>query len=97
LQGSTTISALEQLTVTPGEAPEKMTFSQQQLDALGGCLLDFRELALRVARSNREGVAVDRMLDVDSAAFERALEEPDLECQAEMRLYCLCSARIETR
>lgn len=38
-QGSTTISAFEKLTVAPGEVHEKQTLSQQQLDALGGCLL----------------------------------------------------------
>ena len=76
-QGGVTIGALERLTVAPGEAHEKEALSPQQLDALGGCLLDFRDLALRAARSSREALAVERMLGVDGAAFELGFEPRD--------------------
>ncbi len=77
-QPGTTIEALEQLTVAPGEAHEKRTLSREQIDALGGCLLDFRDLALRDARSKQEVVAIDRMLEIDQAAFEGSFEQREV-------------------
>ncbi len=74
-RGTTTIGAFEQLTVAPGGVHEVKALSQAQLDALGGCLLDFRDLALRTARNARESRAVERMLDFDSVIFERDLEQ----------------------
>ena len=70
-QAGTTIGARERLSVSPGGVREKKTLSQEQLEALGGCLLDFRDLALRAARSGRGDAAMERMLDVDRVAFER--------------------------
>ncbi len=72
---TTKIGASEQLTVAPGGTHEVKALSRAQLDALGGCLLDFRDLALRTARTVRESRAVERMLNIDSVIFEGDLEE----------------------
>ncbi len=66
-----TIGSLEQLTITPGERPESVKkLSQRQVDDLGGCLLDFRDLALDVDRRSQESKAVARVAEVDMAASE---------------------------
>jgi hypothetical protein len=66
-----TIGSLEQLTVTPGERQGSVKkLSQQQVDELGGCLLDFRDLALDADRRSQESRAVARVADVDMAASE---------------------------
>ena len=67
----TTIGALEQLTVDPGERPQPVKkLSQQQIDEPGGCLLDFRGLALTVDRRSQESKAGQRMVEIDIAASE---------------------------
>ena len=67
----TTIGALEQLTVVPGERQQPVKkLSQQQIDELGGCLLDFRDLALTADRRSQETKAAQRLVELDIAASE---------------------------
>jgi len=80
-QETTTIGASEQLEVGPDGVHEVKTLSRAQLDALGSCLLDFQDLALRAARSGQASSATERMLEIDSAVLERDLEERDLEAR----------------
>jgi hypothetical protein len=62
----TTIGALEQLAVIPGEGQQSVKqLSPQQVDELGGCLLDFRTLALNVDRLSQLTRAVERAVEVD--------------------------------
>ena len=67
----TTIGDLEQLTVVPGERQQPVKqLSQQQIDELSGCLLDFHDVALKVDRSSQETRAARRLVAVDVAAAE---------------------------
>ena len=65
----TTIGDLEQLTVVPGERQQSAKkISQRQIDDLGGCLLDFHDLALDVDRLPQETKAAQHVAAVDVAA-----------------------------
>ena len=65
----TTIGGLEQLTIVPGERQQSAKkLSQHQIDALGGCLLDFHDLALDVDRVSQQSKTVQRVAAVDIAA-----------------------------
>jgi len=67
----TTIGALEQLTVAPSGAPrEKRQVSEQELTQLGGCLLDFHEIAVQVDRMAQANRATQRVVAIDVAAVE---------------------------
>jgi hypothetical protein len=73
----TTIGALEQLAVIPGEGPQSVKqLSQRQIDELGGCLLDFRTLALNVDRLSQVTRAVERVMEVDIDASWPLTFEP---------------------
>jgi hypothetical protein len=64
----TTISALEQFTIAAGEKSVKRKISQQQVNDLGSCLLDFHDLALELDRLPLEAMAVERAAAVDVAS-----------------------------
>lgn len=61
----TTIDALEQLTLMPGETHQKAQLTRQEVEALGGCLLDFHDLAADTDRIPQEGKVADRVFAVD--------------------------------
>jgi hypothetical protein len=67
----TTIGSLEQLTVVPGEqAREKMKVDEQDLAALGGCLVNFHDLAAQIDRTSQEKKSAARVAAVDVAAVD---------------------------
>jgi hypothetical protein len=84
----TTIGSLEQLTIVPGERRQSAKkLSRRQIDALGGCLLDFHDLALDVDRLPQETKAAERAVAVDVAAVSvediSAPIEPTVAVEAE--------------
>jgi hypothetical protein len=67
----TTIGALEQLTVVPGEkVREKKEVSEQDLALLGGCLFDFHDLAAEIDRMAQANKATQRVVAIDVAAVD---------------------------
>jgi hypothetical protein len=67
----TTIGGLEQLRIAPGATQfETASVSEQELARLGGCLIDFHELAARIDRATQESRAIDRAIAVDVAAAD---------------------------
>jgi hypothetical protein len=67
----TTIGSLEQLTVVPGERRhKKVKVSEQQLAELGGCLLDFHDLAAATDRLTLEAKAADDLSLADVAGLD---------------------------
>jgi hypothetical protein len=67
----TTIGSLEQLTVVPGEqARKKTTVDEQDLAALGGCLVNFHDLAAQIDRASQEKKSAARVAAVDVAAVD---------------------------
>jgi hypothetical protein len=67
----TTIGSLEQLTVVPGEQErEKKKVDEQDLAALGGCLVNFHDLAAQIDRASQEKKAAARVAAVDVAAVD---------------------------
>lgn len=67
----TTIGRLEQLTVVPGEqAREKKQVDEQDLAALGGCLVNFHDLAAQIDRASQEKKVAARVAAVDVAAVD---------------------------
>lgn len=63
----TTIDAFEQLTLVPGQAKQqKKKITKQQIDALGGCLGDFHDIAVNVDRVPQESKALERIAASDS-------------------------------
>jgi hypothetical protein len=69
VKGSTTVSALEQITVKPGEAPpsQPRRLAREEIAALGGCLLNFHAVAQELARDELHLHAVERIATVDGA------------------------------
>jgi hypothetical protein len=67
VKGSTTVAALEQITVKPGQAPpaHPRRLSRGEIAALGGCLLDFRAVAQDRARDEVQLRVVDRIATAD--------------------------------
>lgn len=77
--GSTMISNMEQVTIRPGEAPsqaEKKT--RKELANLGGCQVDFHEVALSADRTTASEHTQDRLAadDGEQAAQSVASEPP---------------------
>jgi len=69
VQGSTTVSDLEQITVMPGQAPPPTPrrLAREEMAALGGCLLDFRAVAQDRARDEVQLRVVERIATDDGA------------------------------
>ena len=69
VKGSTTVAALEQITVKPGEAPPSRPrrLAREEIAALGGCLLDFHAAAQELARDDLQRHIVERIATVDGA------------------------------
>jgi hypothetical protein len=67
VKGATTVSALEQITVKPGEAPpaQPRRLAREEIAALGGCLLDFHATAEELARDEFHLHVLDRVSTVD--------------------------------
>jgi hypothetical protein len=74
----TTIDGLEQLTVVPGEKRrEKKQISERDLALLGGCLLDFHDLAAELDRMTQASKTTQRVVAVDVAAVDLPLVSLD--------------------
>ena len=69
VKGSTTVAALEQITVKPGQAPpsQPRRLAREEIAALGGCLLNFHAVAPELAREEIHLHAVERIATVDGA------------------------------
>jgi len=68
----TTIGSLEQLTVVRGQkARKKVKLTEQQLAELGGCLVDFHDLAAATDRVPFETKAADDLSLADVAGLDR--------------------------
>lgn len=69
VKGSTTVGALEQITVRPGEAPPSRPrrLDREEIAALGGCLVDFHAAAQELARHDVQLHTVERIATRDAA------------------------------
>jgi hypothetical protein len=69
VKGSTTVAALEQITVKRGEAPPSRPrrLAREEIAALGGCLVDFHAAARKLARDDAWLHAVERIAIIDGA------------------------------
>jgi hypothetical protein len=69
VKGSTTVAALEQITVKPGEAPPSRPrrLAREEIAALGGCLVDFHAAAPELARDDVQLHTIERIATVDAA------------------------------
>jgi len=69
VKGSTTVAALEQITVKPGQAPpsQPRRLAREEIAALGGCLVNFHTRAHEVARDGIQTQIVERIATVDGA------------------------------
>jgi len=69
VKGSTTVAALEQITVKPGKAPpsQPRRLAREEIAALGGCLVNFHTAAHEVARDEIQAHIVERIATVDGA------------------------------
>jgi len=67
----TTIGALEQLKLVPdGKQHETKPVTEQELAMLGGCLLDFHDLAAKIDRLSEAEKATQRVVAVDVATVD---------------------------
>jgi len=83
----TTIGGLEQLSIVPGEKQrETKPVSEQDLAMLGGCLLDYHDLAARIDRMTQAEKATQRVVAVDVASIDLppvSLDEgPEIETES---------------
>jgi hypothetical protein len=69
VKGSTTVAALEQITVKPGEAPpvRPRRLAREEIAALGGCLVDFHAVAPELARDGVQLHTMERIVTRDAA------------------------------
>lgn len=66
----TTIGPLEQFRASPGGPSRTEKLTQEQVDEIGGCLLNFHEVAVAVDRMAQEEKAAERVAAIDAAAIE---------------------------
>lgn len=69
VKGTTVISALEEVTVNPGERPPERPHKvdRQRIDELGGCLVDFHSAALGTDASEHRRQVSERLAATDAA------------------------------
>jgi hypothetical protein len=70
VKGSTTVAALEQISLKPGEAPpaQPRRLDPQEVAELGGCLVDFHAAARNLDRDDLQLHAVERIAIRDGAS-----------------------------
>jgi hypothetical protein len=67
VKGSTTVSPLEQISMSPGEAPpdRPRALEPEEVAGLGGCLIDFHAVARNLASDDLQLDAADRIATIE--------------------------------